>query len=124
MGVEGLTETELEFNRLLELWIKHCNSNGIRNSPNPRRFRDCDAYRRIVAMGEPALPYLLKVYSSHDDKEAFFALWDSAIAVEEITKGKFKIPWYIPEGPIRGHTREIRDYTVAWLAEYLKDKKI
>lgn len=48
-----------EFEKALQEWREHCRKNALMSMD--RFFIDCDAYRKIVAMGPAVLPLILEV---------------------------------------------------------------
>ena len=50
-----------EFDQALGEWKDHCKRNSFYSMPQP--YIDCDAYRRIVAMGPEVLPLIREEYS-------------------------------------------------------------
>ena len=47
---------EDKFHQAVEEWRKHCRKNSIYSMP--QAYLDCDAYRRIVAMGQQVIPLI------------------------------------------------------------------
>ena len=106
-------QLQQSFDQLSDQWKSHCEQPKIQYSSFADDRIDCEAYRKIVALGEKALPLILEKFRG-DDKEAFFPIFGWASAISEITGDMPEIP-----EEMRGRVREVRDLVVAWL-----DKKL
>ncbi len=52
---------EDNFHQAVEEWREHCSRNSFHSMPQP--YLDCDAYRRLVAMGPKVLPLIREEYA-------------------------------------------------------------
>lgn len=104
-----------EFQEAVEDWKEHCERNSF--SSMTRKFLECDAYPRIVAMGPAALPLIRRVYDADtsDDPDLAIVQLYIAYAVQGIVGKDF----FFPEG-VNGHASEIRGFTARWLDENME----
>jgi len=56
---------EENFHQAVEEWREHCGRNGMHSLPEP--YLDCDAYRRIIAMGQQVLPLIRNQLNSEHE---------------------------------------------------------
>ena len=71
MGLED------KFNEAVKEWKEHCKKNPFYSSPQP--YMDCDAYRKIVAMGPEVLHLIRKEYASEGIDNMPGNLWGGII---------------------------------------------
>ncbi len=69
--------TAEEFEVLAKEWAKYCNSIWI--SSNTLDYLNHSAYRKLVEMGKPAIPYIIERYKKRDS----FCEW--GFVLDEIT---------------------------------------
>ena len=98
-----------EFKEAVEEWKKHCEE--VRFSSLASDYMNCEAYRKIVAMGPAVLPLIREIYAGPDE-DAFFPIAGWACAIQDIAGDEFKMPT-----ELRGKIEKIRDYSVKWLDE-------
>jgi hypothetical protein len=65
-----------ELDTLAAQWAAHCRASAL--SSNPKAYRNCDAFRQIVALGAPAVPAIMARF----EKDTAVP-WEDALA--EIT---------------------------------------
>jgi hypothetical protein len=65
-----------QLDTLAAQWAAHCQASAL--SSNPRAYRNCDAFRQIVALGEDAVPAIMARFETDTTVP-----WEDALA--EIT---------------------------------------
>jgi len=115
---------ETDFYQALRDWAMEVNLHDF-ESMNVARV-GCEPYKKLLDMGEKALPLIKKVYSAtrNDNgvgKEGSYAQFSSVVfhglpvLVGEIVGSRFGIP-----KEIQGKMLAIRDYTMNWLEQNVK----
>lgn len=62
---------ENSFHQAVGEWIEHCRNLSVQSSSSSESVKDCDAYRKITAMGRGVLPLIRQLYDS--DKSFYFS---------------------------------------------------
>ncbi len=100
---------EDEFYKAVSSWKDHCNSIEIHLSSNTSKSLDCNAYIKIVSMGEDVLPLIYDILAKKD-WDTYFPIFGWVNALQEITKGDYKVP-----KKLRGRVVDIIDHAKDWL---------
>ena len=100
-----MNDTQKTFNDLFEQWAEHLETDpsfGIRS--DLEAFIDNEAYRAIVSLGKPALPFLVEKL-----REGYFQFNTAVSDISGITPKQVT-----PEGIDFYSEQELAGYYVAW----------
>lgn len=100
--------TSRQFAVLYSQWQKHMDDPRLAISSRPSDMIDCEPYRKIIALGEPALPLVIAKMREGDAsgwKEGQFFLWHAARRISGVD---------LPEDP--GQQEMARRY-IRWYDE-------
>jgi hypothetical protein len=103
---------EEEFNKERTEWEKHIYR--VSYSSNPRVYIDCEAYRKLVSLGDKIFPLIREDLQKPWNVEKIGFFWLHVLY--DIAGEKFSQD--IPES-IRGKNKELKEYALKWLDEYL-----
>jgi hypothetical protein len=102
-----------EFEAYVDEWREHCKQFMFNSGSKDRT--DCDAYRRIVGMGEQILPFIREKYADDDKADIFLTSnWPSVI--DSIIGRTVDIP-----ESDRYDIDKVRDHYIEFLDAYLKE---
>ena len=118
---------EKKFKKQLKDWKVHCEPFNVQFSSIGigDEIIDCDAYKKLVEMGEEILPLIHTIYSKkfadkdHSHGYSVMKAHGFPKLIREIT-GKY----YVIPPDIQGNVHAIEIYTKKWLSEYLESKKL
>lgn len=121
-------DVEKQFNALLEEWKEYCISPDVAYSSDPYKGIDCEAYKKLVALGPRTLPLIRKLYDSdrafngiifaclvHDIANSFGIPVVKKESIEEVKADS--APVMQLGGFACLNEREIHKYTIRWLDE-------
>ena len=95
----------------LQEWKEHCQEKA--HSSNPNDYTDCQAFRDLVAMGQPVLPLVLQTMV--DDPDPTFCIFGWTELVRRIVGPRFLV-----SEKIAGKVQLIFEYTKRWLISELQ----
>lgn len=109
---------EEEFNQAIEEWKIHCKKPELEySSTRVPAVTNCDAYKKIVAMGPKIFPLIRNLYdrdSSKDSELGKIKLFGLISIVKEIAGSDFQMP-------VEGIKNEgLEQYAKVWLDENMQ----
>jgi hypothetical protein len=109
MSIDTLLKDE--FHTFRRAWMKHCKDLGpVRNDLS---YTKCEAYRKLVELGEETLPFIHQVVTNPEDELSLFAGKGWFYLVQEITNNRLAPPAHIVRLP-----DQMNHYTRLWLSKH------
>jgi len=102
------------FNKYFREWKIHCANQEVRENPN--KARDCEAYKKILGLGQNVLQFVPDIYHILGDPITYFIQEQGLpLLVRDIAGEKFAIP-----EEIKGNYLEIEEFTLGYIERYLQ----